>query len=97
MIANPDSSFRKAYDVKRKALDIQYEVQGKQLDAKITSLTATLAARGIVIDSKIVSSTASISENAQKQETAQKFLIGKANEAITELLTIFYNGDRNSL
>ena len=83
--------------MKRKALDIQYEVEGKQLNAKITSLRATLEARGVVIDSKKIANSATISENLQKQETAKKFLIGKTNEAISELLTIFYNGDRNGL
>ena len=96
-MSNPDSSFLRAYDVKRKALDIQYEVEGKQLNAKITSLRATLEARGVVIDSKKIANSATISENLQKQETAKKFLIGKTNEAISELLTIFYNGDRNGL
>ena len=97
IISNPDSSFLRAYDVKRKALDIQYEVEGKQLDAKITGLKATLEARGVVIDSKKIASSATITENLQKQETAKKFLIGKTNEAISELLAIFYNGDRNGL
>ena len=96
-MSNPDSSFLRAYDVKRKALDIQYEVEDKQLNAKITSLRATLEARGVVIDSKKVANNATISENLQKQETAKKFLIGKTSEAISELLTIFYNGDRNEL
>lgn len=45
VVGGPNSSFRQAYDVQRKALDIQYEVQKKQLDAKITSLRANLEAR----------------------------------------------------
>ena len=45
VVASPESSFSRAYDVQRKALDIQYEVQKKQLDAKITSLRANLEAR----------------------------------------------------
>ncbi|GAB0174623.1 MAG: hypothetical protein HHAS10_05020 [Candidatus Altimarinota bacterium] len=97
VVASPNSSFRQAYDVQRKALDIQYEVQKKQLDAKIASLRANLEARGVVIESSRQASSATIAENTQKQETAKKYLIGKANEAIAELLTIFYNGDRNNL
>jgi multidrug efflux pump subunit AcrA (membrane-fusion protein) len=97
VVSSPNSSFRQAYDVQRKALDIQYEVQKKQLDAKITSLRANLEARWVVIESSRQSSSATIAENTQKQETAKKYLIGKTNEAISELLTIFYNGDRNNL
>ncbi|MBX9808766.1 efflux RND transporter periplasmic adaptor subunit [Candidatus Gracilibacteria bacterium] len=97
VVGGPNSSFRQAYDVQRKALDIQYEVQKKQLDAKITSLRANLEARGVVISSSQVASTATIAENTQKQETAKKYLIGKTNEAIAELLTIFYSGDKNNL
>lgn len=97
VVASPNSSFRQAYDVQRKALDIQYEVQKKQLDAKIASLRANLEARWVVIESSRQASSATIAENTQKQETAKKYLIGKANEAIAELLTIFYNWDRNNL
>lgn len=97
VVGGPNSSFRQAYDVQRKALDIQYEVQKKQLDAKITSLRANLEARWVVISSSQVASTATIAENTQKQETAKKYLIGKTNEAIAELLTIFYSGDKNNL
>ena len=32
-------------------------------------------------------------ENTQKQETAKKYLTGKTNEAIDELLRIFYDSD----
>lgn len=97
VVGGPNSSFHQAYDVQRKALDIQYEVQKKQLDAKITSLRANLEARWVVISSSQVASTATIAENTQKQETAKKYLIGKTNEAIAELLTIFYSGDKNNL
>ncbi len=97
VVASPESPFSRAYDVQRKALDIQYEVQKKQLDAKITSLRANLEARWVVIESSRQSSSATIAENTQKQETAKKYLIGKTNEAISELLTIFYSGDRNNL
>ena len=97
VVASPESSFSRAYDVQRKALDIQYEVQKKQLDAKITSLRANLEARWVVIENSRQSSSATIAENTQKQETAKKYLIGKTNEAISELLTIFYSGDRNNL
>ncbi len=97
VVASPNSSFRKAYDVQRKALDIQYEVEKKQLDAKIASLRANLEARGVVIESSRISSSATIAENTQKQETAKKFLIGKINQATAEILKIFYNGDRNNL
>ena len=45
VVTSPNSSFRQAYDVQKRALDIQYEVQKKQLDAKITSLRANLEAR----------------------------------------------------
>ncbi len=51
----------------------------------------------MVIESSRQSSSATIAENTQKQDTAKKYLIGKTNEAINELLTIFYNGDRNNL
>ena len=51
----------------------------------------------MVIESSRQSSSATIAENTQKQETAKKYLIGKTNEAISELLTIFYSGDRNNL
>ncbi len=51
----------------------------------------------MVIESSRQSSSATIAENTQKQETAKKYLIGKTNEAISELHTIFYNGDRNNL
>lgn len=97
VVGSPESSFSRAYDVQRKALDIQYEVQKRQLDAKIASQKAQLEARGVVISSSQIASTATIAENTQKQETAKKYLIGKTNEAIAELLTIFYNGDRNNL
>ncbi len=97
VVESPESAFSRAYDVQRKALDIQYEIQKKQLDAKITSQKAQLEARWVVISSSQVSSTATIAENTQKQETARKYLVGKTNEAITELLTIFYSGDRNNL
>lgn len=93
VVASPESSFSRAYDVQRKALDIQYEVQKKQLDAKITSLRANLEARWVVIESSRQSSSATIAENTQKQETAKKYLIGKTNEAIAELLRIFYDSD----
>ena len=93
VVASPESSFSRAYDVKRKALNIQYEVQKKQLDAKITSLRANLEARWVVIESSRQSSSATIAENTQKQETAKKYLIGKTNEAIAELLRIFYDSD----
>ncbi len=97
IVGSPESSFSRAYDIQRKALDIQYEVQKKQLDAKIASQKTQLEARWVVIESSQVASTATIAENTQKQETAKKYLIGKTNEAIAELLTIFYNGDRNNL
>ncbi len=51
----------------------------------------------MVIENSRQSSSATIAENTQKQETAKKYLIGKTNEAISELLTIFYSGDRNNL
>jgi multidrug efflux pump subunit AcrA (membrane-fusion protein) len=66
VVASPNSSFRQAYDVQRKALDIQYEVQKKQLDAKIASLRANLEARWVVIESSRQASSATIAENTQK-------------------------------
>ncbi len=96
-ITSPDGSITRAYDVKKKALDISYDVQRQQLDAKIASQRAQLEARGFVISNSQVASSATIAENIQKQETARKYLVGKTNEAISELLEIFYSGDRNSL
>ncbi len=83
--------------MKKKALDISYDVQRQQLDAKIASQRAQLEARGFVISNSQVASSATIAENIQKQETARKYLVGKTNEAISELLEIFYSGDRNGL
>lgn len=97
ILTGPNNTFTKVYDVKRRALDVQYEVELKQLNAKIASLRANLEARWVVINSKITSSTATIAENEQKITTAEKFLIWKTNEAIAELLRVFYNSDRNNL
>ncbi len=96
-IASPTGGIARAYDVKKKALDISYDVQKKQLDAKIASQRAQLEARWVVISSSQIASSATIAENTQKQETARKYLIGKTNEAIASLLEIFYSGDRNQL
>lgn len=93
VVANPNSSFLRAYDVQKKALDIQYEVQKKQLDTKITSLKVTLEARWVVLDSSRIANNATIAENIQKQETAKKFLVGKINEALAELIRIFYDNN----
>ncbi len=96
-ITSPTWGIARAYDVKKKAIDISYEVQKKQLDAKIASQRAQLEARWVVISSSQIARSATIAENTQKQETARKYLIGKTNEAIASLLEIFYSGDRNQL
>lgn len=96
-ISSPTGGIARAYDIKKKALDISYDVQKKQLDAKIASQRAQLEARWVVISSSQVASSATIAENTQKQETARKYLVGKTNEAIASLLEIFYYGDRNQL
>lgn len=96
-ITSPTGGIVRAYDIKKKALDISYDVQKKQLDAKIVSQRAQLEARWVVISSSQIASSATIAENTQKQETARKYLVWKTNEAIASLLEIFYYGDRNQL
>ncbi len=96
-ISNPNGGINRAYDIKKKALDISYDIQKKQLDAKIVSQKAQLEARWVVVSTNQIASTATIAENTQKQETARKYLLGKTNEAIASLLEVFYYSDRNSL
>lgn len=50
-ITNPNGNIQKAFDVKKKSLDLQYEVERKQLDIKLSSLRAQLDARRNVVSS----------------------------------------------
>lgn len=71
---NPNNNFQNAYDQKRKAIELEYEIRSKQLTAEIESAKAQAEAKKKTIGANKKSSQALIDSSDQKILVAQKEL-----------------------
>ncbi len=84
-----------AYDQKRTALDISFDVKQQQLQVKIDNLTAQINSKKQLVDANKIVSQSTIGLNKERQSSIESLLQSSIQSAINSLARVFGEWETN--